>query len=266
MKMEKISKKPDSAQFDKEKLWLLEEKYHGEETGAFFSDVTRLEKGEPVDYVIGFTQFLGCHIDLSHFPLIPRTETEFWVERTIREILNKNKKGSVHCLDLFSGSGCIGIALLQHIKQATVDFGENEDDCLKQIQKNLEKNKVANSRANVYKSDRFENIPQKKYDYIFANPPYIAREREKNVQESVAEWEPHHALFAKDDGLYYIKKIIQEAPTFLKKNGTIFIEFDSCQKEAIERFISRDKYIYTFWKDQFGKWRTVVLQKLPTDR
>ena len=260
--MGKISKKSDNAQFNKEKLWLLEEKYHGKKTDAFFSDITRLEKGEPVDHVIGFTQFLDCHIDLSHLPLIPRTETEFWVERAVREI-NKKKKEPIHCLDLFSGSGCIGIALTRHIRSATVDFGDNKDNCLKQIQKNLEKNKVEDSHANIYKSDCFENIPQKKYDYIFANPPYVSRTREKNVQESVIKWEPRHALFAEDDGLFYIKKIIQEAPTFLKENGMIFIEFDSWQKEAVEKFIPRDKFTYRFWKDQFGKWRTVVLQNLP---
>ncbi len=268
--MEKISKKSDNTQFDfnKEKLWLLEEKYHGEKSDAFFSDVTRLEKGEPVDYVIGFTQFLDCHIDLSHLPLIPRTETEFWVERAIKEISARGgsasggKKEPIRCLDLFSGSGCIGIALACHIRSATVDFGDNKDDCLEQIKKNLEKNKIETSHVNIYKSDRFENIPQKKYDYIFANPPYISRTREKNVQRSVMKWEPTDALFAEDGGLYYIKKIIQEAPAFLKKNGKIFIEFDSWQKETIEKFILPDKYICTFWKDQFGKWRTVVLEKI----
>ena len=266
--MKKTFKKSGKVQLEKEISWLLEEKHRGKKTDAFFSDITRLEKGEPADYVIGFTPFLGCHIDLSHLPLIPRTETEFWVERAVQKILSENKteQRSIHCLDLFSGSGCIGIALACHIKSATVDFGDNKDNCLEQIKKNLEKNKVANSRTNIYKSDCLQNIPQKKYDYLFANPPYVARERQEHVQKSVIAWEPRHALFAKDDGLYYIKKIIREAPNFLKKNGSIFIEFDSCQKETIEKLVPKDIYKYTFWKDQFGKWRVVVLQNLPAGR
>jgi len=258
--MEKASK--SLGQFTKEEKWLLEEKYHGRESPAFFLDITRLKKGEPIDYIIGFRPFLGCHIDLSEIPLIPRTETEFWVERAIQEKLSKKEKESLNFLDLFSGSGCIGIALAHHIKLSTVDFGDNNKKCLKQIRENLKKNKIENSRINIYESDCFKNIPKKKYDYIFANPPYIAYEREKKIQESVIKWEPHGALFAKDEGFYFIKEIIQKAPDFLDGNGTIFIEFDSCQKETIEtELIPKDIYKYEFWKDQFGKWRVVILQK-----
>jgi release factor glutamine methyltransferase len=262
--MKKLPRNLKEAHLKKETQWLLEEKYGGEKTAAFFSDIARLKKGEPVDYVIGFVPFLGCYIDLSDFPLIPRTETEFWVERAIQEILCKKKKDTeelICCLDLFSGSGCIGIPLLHHIKSATVDFSDKEPSCLQQIQKNVKKNNIDVSRAHICQSDCFEHIPRKKYDYIFANPPYIARKRKEKVQESVVAWESHDALFAEDDGLYYIKKIIREAPNFLVKGGTLFVEFDSCQKETIEKFIPKNKYTYTFWKDQFGKWRTLILQK-----
>jgi len=257
-----LKKLPNNKQLTKEIKWLLEEKYNNKQSEKFLIDVARLEKGEPVDYVIGFTTFLGCHIDLSFSPLIPRTETEFWVERAIIQIQKKHKIQNIQCLDLFSGSGCIGIALLVSNSNTIVDFGDIQSSYLCQIKKNIKKNLFSsnNKRIHIYKSDCFNNIPTKQYDYIFANPPYITRERKQVIQKSVIKWEPHNALFAPDQGLYYIKKIITESKVFLKTEGSLFIEFDSRQKEIIEKLIPKKTYTFTFWKDQFGKWRTIVLR------
>ena len=262
-RMIKNPKKMLNKQLAKETRWLLEEKYNNKPSKKFLADVSRLEKGEPVDYVIGFTSFLGCHIDLSFFPLIPRTETEFWVERAIAQIKKERKSKKVQCLDLFSGSGCIGVALFSRIPRITVDFSDIQPSCLRQIKKSIKKNLLGASDkcSNVYKSDCFDNIPAKQYDYIFANPPYIARANKQVVQQSVIKWEPHNALFASNQGLYYIKKIIKDAEVFLKIGGCLFIEFDSHQKKAVGKIIPEEIYTVTFWKDQFGKWRTVILEK-----
>ncbi len=244
---------------EKEIGWLLKEKYHGKKTDDFEKDVKRIESGEPLDHIIGFTPFLNCIIDLSFRPLIPRTETEFWVEKALKDL--KQKEGPFEILDLFSGSGCIGIALLKHLPNSTVDLGEYDQKLLLQISKNLEKNGLEKHHFNIFKTNCFDNVPPKKYDYIFANPPYLSKDRLYDIQLSVKQYEPHRALFAPDNGLFFIKKLISESSQHLKQGGVLYIEFDTFQKEYIESYIPRDEYDFSFRKDQFENWRVVVLTK-----
>ncbi|HRZ30558.1 MAG TPA: hypothetical protein P5274_02745, partial [Candidatus Paceibacterota bacterium] len=126
----------------KEITWLKRDKYGREEVQLrgvqkldFENDLERLRQGEPIDYVIGWKDFLGCRIDLSYRSLIPREETELWVGEVIREIKDlevKPPSGSklqlggftskCTCLDLFAGSGCIGLAILKHCPNVEVTF------------------------------------------------------------------------------------------------------------------------------------------------
>lgn len=245
--------------FEKESAWILEEKYNGVTSDAYNKDIQKLHEGVPVAYIIGNAPFLGCTIDLSYQPLIPRTETEFWVEQTIKNIKETRCDKPLHILDLFAGSGCIGISLLKHIPQCTVDFGEHDKNLLEQIRKNIEINSIDLARTQIYETNCFNHIPSNsKYDYILANPPYIAKYREAHIQPSVLNFEPHKALFAEDKGLFYIKKLINEAHNHLTERGVLHIEFDSSQKNSIEEHIS-NTYEYTFQKDQFGYWRTVTI-------
>lgn len=244
----------------REIFWLIEEKYKGKiEKDSLRKDVSRLKKGEPIDYIIGWTLFLGCKIDLSKKPFIPREETEFWVEKAI-EILKKRKKKRLLCLDLFSGSGCIGIALLKHLQNVKVDFGEIEEKFLEQIEKNIRLNKIDFSRVNLIKTDVFSSI-KKKYDYIFANPPYIPEKRKTLVEKSVLLFEPKKALFGGKDGLKFIKKLIFEGKKYLKKEGEMFIEIDPSNKKKIEKILLKKGFSFSYIFDQFGKERVVWLKK-----
>ena len=145
--------------FKREIGWLLQERYQGRLTKAAKKDIARLKAGEPVDYLIGFVEFAGCKIDLSSKPLIPRPETEHWILLAIEEIKkyrsSPKRDLSIRCLDMFSGSGCIGIAVLKHIFQAHVDFAENEKKFLQQIQLNLKKNRISRKRFRVFQSNIF---------------------------------------------------------------------------------------------------------------
>ncbi|HET8575107.1 MAG TPA: peptide chain release factor N(5)-glutamine methyltransferase [Candidatus Paceibacterota bacterium] len=247
--------------FKKAKAWLLREKYHGQETEKFFVDVSRLENGEPVDYVIGSRPFLDCNIDLSYRPLIPREETEFWVKNAISKIKEKTPQNqSINILDIFSGSGCIGIALLKHLPLAQVDFADFSTDAIQQIQNNLEKNKITKDRTEIFHSDVFKDIPPKHYDFIFANPPYIPEKNFESLDISVRDFEPTEALVGGEDGLFFIRKLIDAAPSFLTPGGKLFIEFDTEQKNQIKKILQKlPHFSYHFEKDQFGLFRTVQL-------
>lgn len=237
---------------------ILKEKYKGQVKPGFSHDLQRIDAGEPLSYVIGFAPFLNTTIDVSKHPLLPRVETEFWVHRALGHI-DKSKK--LNILDIFSGSGCIGIALLKSLPKARLTFAEKNSRYIEQIEINLRMNSIAPDRAELVESNIFSSIQgQGKYDYIFANPPYISKERVAEVESSVLDWEPESALFAPDNGLFYIKKLLREAPLHLAPGSTLFIEFDSWQKESIENYVNNRsqqlKYRHIeFWKDQYKKWR-----------
>lgn len=258
---------------EKEINWLLREKYFNKPTKKFKKDVERLKKGEPVDYIIGFTEFLGCKIDLSKKTLIPRPETEFWVEKAIKDIYHEFQtfgNRSIRVLDIFSGSGCIGIAVLKHIKSAKVVFAEKDPhyqkisvgaskNLLKQIEINLKINNITKNRCKIIKSDVFSKV-EGRFDYILANPPYIPTARKNKVQKSVLKYEPKIALFGGEDGLFYVKKFLAEAKNFLNSDGKIYMELDSIQKKQIEKLLKQYHYkSWKFHKDQYGKWRYVVI-------
>ena len=209
----------------------------------------------PEDYKKGFKDFLGIRLDLSKRPLIPREETEYWVDLFIKE----NKNGLKY-LDLFSGSGCIGIAILKYLENSQCDFGDIDDSCLEQIRINLNLNKINQERYSIIKTNIFSNIINK-YDFILANPPYVAEDRIDEVGEDVKEFEPAIALYGGKDGMSIIDIFLKEARNYLNEGGIIIMEFDQEQKEKIENLIKNNYSSCEFFKDQFDKYRFVKIKK-----
>lgn len=244
---------------EREAKWLLEEKYDGTPSDAYKKDLELLKAGTPLAYLIGHIPFLGCHIDLSLHPLIPRTETEYWVEKAIEKIRENYKNAPIRILDVFAGSGCIGIALLSRLPNASVDFAEIDETLVEQIKKNLDLNDIDPSRYRIFASDVFASLPEGTYDAIVANPPYINPVHEGRVEESVLEHEPHKALFAAEEGFALVKKTIEEAPKHLRPGGTLYLEHDDIQKDAIESLAGSVGAEASFYKDQFDKYRWVTL-------
>jgi release factor glutamine methyltransferase len=213
---------------------------------------------------MGYIKFLNCKIDLSKKVFIPRIETEYWIKRAIKDIQNYitlYQSNELEILDIFAGSGCIGISILKNVRRSRVDFVDVDENAIEQIKINLKLNKISPRRYRVIKSDIFEKV-KGRYDFIFANPPYVAKERLSEVQESVRKLEPKISWYGGRGGLRYIKKLLKEAKYYLKENGTIFMEIDSLQKKEVEKILKNEGYKnFKFYKDQFKKIRWVKIWK-----
>lgn len=241
---------------EQEKKWLLDEKYNGNSCQEYINECALIDDGIPVAYLIGNIEFLGCHIDLEYKPLIPRPETEYWTDNFIKQNKDKN---NLEILDLFSGSGCIGIAAYKNL-DSMVDFGDIDQKNILQIKKNLEIN-FADQHFNVFRSDVFSNIPTKKYDFILANPPYIDRAKSGQVQGSVINNEDDHALFADQQGLKFVYQLINEGTNYLTPNGEIWLEFDSWQTNLLDDYLKNNvSWNHSYLKDQYKKDRVLILK------
>ena len=242
--------------------WILREKYNGEKTEGFFADCARLQTGEPLAYIIGTIPFLHTTISLDSHPLIPRTETEFWVAEILPEIKEREAHGLVRILDLCAGSGCIGVAVLAEAPSVRVDFAEIDTHHHTTIQKNITANGIDPARTRIMGGDLFAEITQV-YDYILTNPPYIDPALDRTT-ESVQSFEPKIALYGGVSGMEYIDRIITEAPKYLNPHGTLIIEHEPEQALAIAEKARAHNFNVSTHTDQFGVLRyTVLVRKIP---
>ncbi|MCC7469647.1 MAG: peptide chain release factor N(5)-glutamine methyltransferase [Bacteroidetes bacterium] len=230
---------------DKESNWLLADKYRGVETPEFKKDLERLKNGEPLAFIIGWAPFLHTKIWLGSKPLIPRSETEFWVDIAISEIKKLNKR-EIKVLDLCAGSGCIGVAVLKHIPNSEVHFAEIVDDHHQTIRKNIRENGVGVAQTKQIGGDLFEHVTEK-YDFILTNPPYVDPTLAERIQPSVAAHEPELALFGGEHGMEIVERIIREAPQYLNPGGVLYIEHEPEQAEKIQALAPQAE----IFEDQF---------------
>lgn len=204
-------------------------------------------------------KILNCKIDISKKVFLPRVETEFWVKKCIQLCKKEIKKRGlkkVKFLDIFAGTGWIGILILKNFTNSFVDFVDVDKEAIEQIKINLKLNRISPKKYRIFESDLFKRLKGKKYDFIFANPPYVAKERIFEIQERVKKKEPKIAWFGGKEGLGVIKKFLREAKHHLKEGGKIFMEIDPFQKEKIKEILEKEGYKdYKFYKDQFRKIR-----------
>lgn len=197
------------------------------------SAIDRLIKGEPIQYIVGNVDFYGRIFKVTKDVLIPRFETELLVEKTIN-LIKKYFNKEVDILDIGTGSGCIAITLNKELNT----YVEAIDISSKAL--NIAKYNNQNNSANVnfFISDIFNNVTNK-YDVIISNPPYISVD--EAIMDVVKNNEPHLALYADMDGLYFYDKIIKECKNYLKDKYLIAFEIGWWQADKIVEIV--DKYL-----------------------
>lgn len=246
---------------NKEEQWLLEEKYNGVKSPEFLTDCERLASGEPLGYIIGHVPFLDTTIHLDNHPLIPRVETEFWVEKAIAEIRRwqaARPEAAPHILDLCAGSGAIGVAVAKAVPEAIVHFAEIDAHLLPTIAKNLEANDIPCTRYRAWQSDLYEHIDGQ-FDFILSNPPYIDPALDR-TQVSVKNFEPHLALYGGHQGLELIEKIIAGARAKLAPTSSqLWLEHEPEQTEALQELATKNGLTTTTHTDQYNTPRYSIL-------
>ena len=186
----------------------------------------KLDQGLPIQYIIGNVNFYGNIIKVNNNVLIPRYETELLVDKTINKIKKYFSNKQIDILDLGTGSGCIAISLKKELN-CNVDALDISKEALSVAKQNAIENNVditfINKDMTTYK--------EKKYDVIISNPPYIKYDEE--IMNIVKNNEPHIALYAKDNGLYFYKKIIENIPYIIKDKYLICFEIGDSQSTEI---------------------------------
>ncbi len=197
-----------------------------DELKGFKQLIQRRSKHEPIAYITGVQPFMSLDFFVDRSVLIPRPETEQLVETTIgiinQEGDNGQKAEGKRILDIGTGCGAIAISLAKYLPDIKVIGIDSSPGAVKIAQKNAEHHKV-DDRCEFIVGNIFEPLKEK-FDLIISNPPYIPSKEIDNLAPDVKDWEPREALDGGEEGLDYIKQLIEKAPDYLKPRGILLIE------------------------------------------
>ena len=197
-----------------------------EDFDKFKKYIEAVKENKPVQYLIGNTVFYGREFNINENVLIPRFETEELVENTLKFIDNHLPK-NIKLLDIGCGSGNIALTIKLERPKIDVYASDISVDALNVTKSNMSK---LNTNITVIESDMLNSINDK-FDVIISNPPYISYDEE--IEDIVKNNEPHVALYAPNNGLYYYEEILKNCNKVLNDKYLIAFEIGYKQKEDI---------------------------------
>lgn len=211
----------------------------------------------PLSHLVGFEYFYDRKFKVTGDVLSPRMETEELVYKVI-DYIRKNNLTNIKILDLCTGSGIIGITLKKELEEFDVKILASD---ISSRALTVAKENASSLKADIsfVESDLFSNI-QDKFDIIVSNPPYIAHDDKKTIKENVLNYDPHLALFADEEGMYFYRNIIEKSRSYLNEKGIMFFEIGYDQKEKIITLGENNKFETVVYKDINGRDRIAVLK------
>lgn len=208
----------------------------------------------PLQHITGEQEFMGLTFRVNEKVLIPRQDTEILVEEALRFL-----KDGDRILDVCTGSGCILLSLLHYSNECHGVGVDLSEDALAIAKENGDR---LGEKAEWVCSDMLKTLPKQTFELIVSNPPYIPTQVIPTLMEEVKSHEPYMALDGKEDGLYFYRKLVEQCPDYLEKEGMLLVEIGYDQAEAVSKLFSEAGFTdVTVMKDLAGLDRVVVGRK-----
>ena len=237
----------------------LSEQLSKEIEEKYFSLIEKhIREDVPLSHLVGFEYFYDRKFKVTKAVLSPRMETEELIYKVV-EYVKATKKNNLKILDLCTGSGIIAITLKKELDQILIDVMASDisEEAIKVAEENAQ---FHDATIKFIQSDIFDNIDEK-FDIIVSNPPYIDRKDEDTMQDNVLKYDPHLALFAEEEGMYFYRNIVEKASSYLNDNGVIFFEIGYDQKDKIIKLADMNNYHAEVYKDINGRDRMAFLER-----
>ena len=227
---------------------------------AFEMALLRLKKQQPIQYIVGHTEFYGLIFKVNKHTLIPRPETEQLVDWIISN--HKHQGSGLEILDIGTGSGCIAVALAKNFSKASISGLDISEKALEVAQENTIKNQVL---VSFCQKDILQTIAlEKKYDVVVSNPPYVRQLEKKAMSANVLDYEPGGALFVpNEDPLLFYRKIAQLALVSLQEKGWLYFEINEYLSNEMDALLNEIGFVNIEIKKDFRAVpRMIKCQKL----
>ena len=235
----------------------LSEQISKEIEDKYFSLIEKhIKEDVPLSHLVGFEYFYDRKYKVTKDVLSPRMETEELIYKVI-EYVKASNKNKFKILDLCTGSGIIAITLKKELEQVSVDViaSDISEEAIEVAKENAQSH---DATIKFIKSDIFNHINDR-FDIIVSNPPYIDRKDEVTMQDNVLKYDPHLALFAEEEGMYFYRKIIEQANDYLNENGVMFFEIGYDQKDKIIKLADMNGFSAEVYRDINGRDRMAFL-------
>lgn len=210
---------------------------------GFREIIDRRKEGEPLQYILGFQDFMGLKLVVRKGVLIPRGDTELLVQRVIEHVNVELSDRPFRMLDIGIGTGAISLAVASSMSKGEIIGVDISEEALSLAEENRKRLRLENVR--FLKSDLFSGLSNEwfhSFDIIASNPPYIPNDEINGLQKEVRLFEPTLALSGGSDGLDYYRRITSEAVMFLKKNGLLIYEVGAGQGDAVSEIMKENGF------------------------